>query len=70
MLAQLIVVDNCIECGKLYTLQVNECEYVDWRRGELIQKSMPHLLPAEREFLISRLCPSCQEDYFFDENEE
>ena len=48
---------TCPFCGKDHTVEVSLAGYIEWERGELIQNAMPDLTPAEREQLISGLCP-------------
>lgn len=55
---------NCPVCGRYHYVACNEFEYENWLNGELIQNAMPELTPTEREQLISRLCPICQEEIF------
>ena len=55
---------QCPFCGKLHSVKVKENHFLDWKNGELAQKAMPELSPTEREQLISRICPTCQERIF------
>jgi hypothetical protein len=34
-------------------LSITEEQYEDFRNGKLVQEAMPHLSPADREFIIS-----------------
>lgn len=60
---------NCVFCGNVHFVDVNEDAYRLWVDGALIQDAMPELSATEREQLISRICPKCQED-IFDEDED
>lgn len=65
-----IVEIHCPFCGCTHTVEVNEEAYYDWQDGMLIQNAMPDLTPTEREQLISKLCPKCQEAVFGVEEED
>jgi hypothetical protein len=45
--SQLTGVERAIE------LPINELHLERWERGQLIQDAMPHLTPAQREFVMS-----------------
>ena len=55
---------NCVFCGKPHTVEVMEYQFNVWRMGELIQNAMPDTSVEDREFLISGICPKCQESIF------
>ena len=55
---------KCPFCGSTHFVNVNEEHYYKWLDGELIQRAMPELTPTEREQLISKLCPMCQDEIF------
>lgn len=62
---------TCPLCGADHEVKVDFIEYINWQNGELIQNAMPSLTPTEREQLISRICPKCQEKFFdIDEDED
>ena len=65
-----IVEIHCPFCGCVHTVEVNEDAYYDWQEGMLIQNAMPDLTPTEREQLISKLCPDCQDKVFGSEDED
>lgn len=65
-----IVEIHCPFCGCVHTVEVNEDAYYDWQEGMLIQNAMPDLTPTEREQLISKLCPDCQDKIFGAEDED
>lgn len=55
---------NCVFCGKTHSVDLMEYQFNLWREGELIQNAMPNASVEDREFLISGICPKCQEDIF------
>lgn len=55
---------TCPFCGADHAVEVSLAGYIEWERGELIQKAMPDLTPTEREQLISHICPKCQAEVF------
>lgn len=54
----------CPFCGNTHFVRCREDGFDAWQDGELIQFALPELSPTEREQLISRLCPNCQELIF------
>lgn len=54
----------CPFCGADHAVEVSLAEYIEWERGELIQRAMPDLTSTEREQLISHICPKCQIEMF------
>ena len=54
----------CVFCGKTHSVDLMEYQFNLWREGELIQVAMPDVSVEDREFLISGICPKCQEDIF------
>jgi hypothetical protein len=50
-------------------LPITQDAYEAWRSGSLIQTAMPHLTPAQREFLISGYTPEEQEILFTPDEE-
>lgn len=56
---------TCDTCGKTETFQVNRARFTAWReRRMLIQDALSHLSIPHREFLKSRICPSCWTEMF------
>lgn len=55
---------NCVFCGKTHSVDLMEYQFNLWREGKLIQVAMPDTSVEDREFLISGICPKCQEDIF------
>lgn len=59
----------CPMCNKDYFIEASSYEYELWKSGELIQNALVSLTSAERESLISNLCPICQFLVFNEANE-
>ncbi len=57
----------CPFCGKEDVQIVPTEGYGRWIQGELIQKAMPNVDASIREFLMTGMCPSCQEKIFGEE---
>ena len=55
---------ECPMCGKVHTVEVERADFLQWKKGRLVQYAFPYLNSTEREQLISRLCPSCQKEIF------
>lgn len=57
--------------GKMNAMNINVTpeQLQIWEAGALIQNVMPHLTPAEREFIISG-CTQDDWDYLWKETEE
>lgn len=65
----MIISVNCIYCNKEHIIIVNNSDYDDWKNhGKLIQDAFPYLNADQRELLISRICPTCWEEMFKEEN--
>lgn len=50
---------ECPFCGEYHEVKVSEADYAAWQGGDLAQDVFPYLTPAEREILISGICPKC-----------
>ena len=63
------ITKTCIFNGKTRTRELNVTqEQIDaWENGALIQNVMPHLIPEDREFLITGLLPEEFEAMFGEE---
>lgn len=57
---------TCPFCGAPHYVVCSAEGFKAWQNGELIQNALPELTPTEREQLISRICPECQESIFGD----
>jgi hypothetical protein len=55
---------TCIFCCREHSVLVNKDSCDKWVDGELIQNAMPELNPTQREQLISKICPDCQDGLF------
>jgi hypothetical protein len=60
----------CHSCGRKVEIKVDERDFYDWSKGELIQKAMPYLTPDERELLISQTCGECFAEMFAEDEED
>lgn len=60
----------CPFCRKEETVRMAWSDYLAWHNGEMIQNVTPYLSAAERETLISGLCPTCQDSIFGGDNDE
>lgn len=58
------VIVQCISCEHGHTIELNMEDYRSWKGGERIQDAMPYLSAAERELLMSRICPVCWDEMF------
>lgn len=55
---------HCPLCGGVHYVTVGQPDFDAWQNGELAQVAFPYLSPTEREQLISKLCPMCQDEIF------
>lgn len=60
----MVIEKTCPFCGERYQTMVFTEEYNNWMNGELIQKAMPTTSATTREWLISGMCPECQDKFF------
>ena len=60
----IVLEQTCPFCGKEYICEFPTDGYAKWMGGELIQKAMPAVPATVREWLISGICPDCQESIF------
>lgn len=51
-------------------LNITQDQYSDWQDGKLIQDTMPHLTPDEREFLLSGCTKEDWDTLFGDDDEK
>ena len=54
----------CPSCKTLVKVKVKYVDYVKYCDGALAQVAFPYLQPAEREVLISGICPKCWDKMF------
>lgn len=60
-----VVKERCPFCGEYNQVSVDTKGFNKWAfEGALIQDAMPSASEVTREFLISGMCPSCQEKIF------
>lgn len=56
----LLVEVICDTCGTTGRFWVNHARFTAWSaRQMLLQVALPHLSVPDREFIKSRICPSC-----------
>ena len=58
------VISECPFCRKEAEVEVPLEGFLDWRQGELVQRAFPTVSATVREFLISGICPTCQDKVF------
>ena len=58
------LITKCPQCGKENEIYVNEHDYENYKNGDLVQNAFPYLSLAEREMLISGVCPTCWKKIF------
>ena len=58
------IIVECPFCGSVDSVWVNEEDYLEWQKGELVQVAFPYLNVAEREKLITGMCDACQKKVF------
>ena len=56
---EVCVITVCPICGRGNEVEVNENDYFDWEDGISAQIAFPYLSTADREKLISGICPTC-----------
>lgn len=57
------VLGECPLCGKEWYVAVPASEYLEWKKGRLIQDAMPSVSQDQREMLITGICPECWDKY-------
>ena len=62
-----VIERDCPFCGKRCECGFPRDGYGKWVDGELIQKAMPTVPATSREWLISGICPECQDRMFGEE---
>jgi hypothetical protein len=62
---------ECSMCSETYELKMNYYDYVKWcKRLTTVQTIFPYIPAAERELLITGICPSCWNSMFVGEDSE
>jgi ribosomal protein L37AE/L43A len=64
METNIILEMQCPFCGKRHTVMVDELAYHAYLDGMKAQNAFPNLTAAQREQIISHLCPKCIEQMF------
>lgn len=55
----------CVNCGVTHSVRVPINGYKNWQSGrQRIQDAMPNVSDADREMLMSHLCPTCWDVLF------
>lgn len=57
----------CQFCKKNNVVKFNREDFFDWTNGKLIQDAFPYLSVSERELIKTRICPSCWNRIFNDD---
>lgn len=66
-----VINTTCPSCGKTTPIQIRRvADYHAWQDGVHAQNALPYLSAAEREMLISGICPTCWENLFREEEDE
>ena len=60
----IVIAKACPFCGQRYEGCFDTPSFDAWQNGMLIQDAMPHVPATSREWLISGICPDCQEKVF------
>ena len=55
---------KCPICGAVTEVRVSASGLFRYNNGDLIQNAFPEVSAAEREVIISGMCPKCQETMF------
>ena len=62
-----LIEQACPFCKELWRCTFPTDGYHKWMGGMLIQKAMPTVPAHSREWLISGICPTCQDKIFGEE---
>lgn len=68
-LKEVDIVKSCVCCHSVHDIYVNFNDWCDWDDGALAVEAFPYLEPAEREMLISGICPECWKKMWGDDDE-
>ena len=64
-----IIQVQCVQCGETHKIVVKAEDWEIYQKGEiLIQYVFPYLSSDQRELLISRVCGSCFDKMFQEED--
>ena len=65
----MIIETVCPFCGKEGAVKVKMYDWLNYVNGTLAQNAFPYLSTAEREQIISNMCPACQASIFGGDDE-
>ena len=60
----IVIAQACPFCGQQYEGCFDTPAFDAWQNGALIQDVMPDVPATSREWLISGICPDCQDKVF------
>jgi hypothetical protein len=65
-MAKITYSNNCVFCGNYYSVPLDEEDVAKYNAGALAQHAFPSPKYSvdDREFIISGICPACQESIF------
>ena len=66
----MFVPTTCPECHKSTEISVPIDGFTAWKQGQLIQHALPEIPAAQREQLITGICPPCWDKIFSDVDDE
>lgn len=55
---------KCNFCGAEKNIEISDEHVAQWKGGELLQRVVPNMSSDDREFLISKTCPTCWDGLF------
>lgn len=64
---KVLMTRTCWRCNETTTIEVDESDYLEWKRGKMIQHALNELTDDERELLISSTCGSCFDELYPEE---
>ena len=63
-----VITRNCPICNNQQHIKVYKEDYIQWKKGKLIQITFPYLDDDQREWILSGVCGSCFDIMFSDED--
>ena len=68
---KIVITSICPICGRLVDTKVELEQYEAYMYGEMLaQDAFPTLSAADRETIISGMCPECQDEIFSNDDED
>lgn len=64
------ITTKCPKCKGITTIDVDETQYLNWKRGVVIQKAFPTLNADDRERLTTGICPPCWDSLFGEDEDD